>query len=169
MGPWAKVQQRQFRRLDEVAEFAEERRGLRAVDDAMIERTNGEPHRLIVASGRRTDSCLAQVGALPRLVTCASASRATVEARRPLPSDQPSEEAAAGGVTFASWYDNSYHEAAWAAVLEIGTTRRWLETRVVSAAQIPRLNCSTRPDKRVQNDCTAGYYSANLRHSEEIH
>ena len=109
---------------------------MRAVDDAMIERTNGELHRLIVASGRRTDSCPAQVGALPRLVTCASASRATVEARRPLPSDQPSEEAAAGGITFPSWYDNSSHEAA-AAVPEIGTTWRWLETRVVSADADP--------------------------------
>ena len=136
MGPWAKVQQRQFRRLDEIAEFAEERRALRAVDDAMIERTNGELHRLIVASGRRTDSCPAQVGALPRLVTCPSASRATVEARRPLPADQPSE-AAADGVTFPSWYDNNFHEAAWAAVPEIRTTWRWLETRVVSADADP--------------------------------
>jgi len=110
---------------------------LRAADDATIERTNGELHRLIVASGRRTDSCPAQVGALPRLVTCARASRATVEARRPLPSDQPSEEAAVGGVTVASWYDNSFHEAAWAAVPEIGTTWRWLETRVVSADADP--------------------------------
>jgi len=137
MGPWAKVQQRQFRRLDEIAEFAEERRGLRAVDDAMIERTNGELHRLIVASGRRTDSCLAQVGALPRLVTCASASRATVEAPWATAVGSPSEEAAAGGGTFASWYDNSFHEAAWAAVPEIGTTWRWLETRVVSADADP--------------------------------
>ena len=142
---------------------------MRAVDDAMIERTNGELHRLIVASGRRTDSCPAQVGALPRLVTCASASRATVEARRPLPSDQPSEEAAAGGVTFASWYDNSFHEAAWAAVLEIGTTWRCWRPALYQQTQIPPLNCSTRPDKLVQNDCTAGYYSANLRDSDEIY
>jgi hypothetical protein len=51
----------------------------------------------------------------------------------------------------------------------LSSHRRWLKTRVVSADTDPRLNCSTRPDKRVQNGCTAGYYSANLRHSDEIY
>ena len=40
---------------------------------------------------------------------------------------------------------------------------------VVSADADPRVNCSTRPDERVQNGCAAGYYSTNLRHSDEIY
>jgi hypothetical protein len=116
-----------------------------------------------------------RIRALRKSVLCLGLSRAqvvaraTVEARRPLPSDQPSEEAAAGGIIFPSWYDNSFHEAAWAAVLEIGTTWRCWRPALYQQTQIPPLNCSTRPDKLVQNDCTAGYYSANLRDSEEIH
>ena len=34
------------------------------------------------------------------------------------------------------------------------------ELAFVSADADPRLNCSTRPDERVQNGCTAGYYSS---------
>jgi hypothetical protein len=85
-----------------------------------------------------------RIRALRKSVLCLGLSRAqvvaraTVEARRPLPSDQPSEEAAAGGIIFPSWYDNSFHEAAWAAVLEIGTTWRWLEnSRCIKQTQIP--------------------------------